>query len=168
MDLGSCSLGRGCCPCPAQLLGRSWEMPHGPRRRQSLLPTQHNTWPQGRQDCFSKVTLPARDPGSPKLGPKADEPSLTCPHQATLPSPGLSPWYPRNYRMGKPPPHPQTPQHSSSVEAQCPHRSASRPRIHPPYAILTWTPVLPEKQAVCVHASGWRGDTTPSLSSQEP
>lgn len=24
--------------------------------------TQHNTWPQGRQDCSSKVTLQARQP----------------------------------------------------------------------------------------------------------
>lgn len=95
------------CPTSRALLGNAtWakEAPVPSPLESSVQVTQHNTWPQGRQDCFSKVTLPARDLGSPKLGPKADEPSLTCPHQATLPSPGLSPWYPRNYRMGNLPP----------------------------------------------------------------
>lgn len=55
---------------------------------------------------------------------------------------------------------PQTP-NIRGVWRQCPHRSASRPRIHPPYAILTWTPVFPEKQVACVHASG--GKTQPHL-----
>lgn len=91
-----------------------------------------NTTPGPRADR----TAPPRShykPGSPKLGPKSWEHSLTCPHQAAPPTPGLSFWYPSES------------QHWRSVETQCPHRSASRPRIHPPYAILTWTPVLPEK-----------------------
>lgn len=140
-----CSLGRGCCPHPAHLLGCSWEMPHGPKRHQSLFSQRalcnHNTWPQGRQDCVSKVSLQVRDPGNPTLGIHLPVPTrLHLPPQASPGTPGITEW-----GNPKAPCTPGLWRHSA-------HKSASRPTTHLPYTILTWTPVLPEKhtERMCI------------------
>lgn len=92
-------------PCPSSgvlLENATWakETPIPFLPESSVQVTGHNTWPQGRQDCVSKVRLPVRDLGNPNPGPKWHEHSPTSTHRTAPPTPGLS-WYPKNYRMGK-------------------------------------------------------------------
>lgn len=64
------------CPSSGVLLGNAtWakETPIPFLPEISVQVTQHNTWPQGRQDCFSKVRLQVRDLGNPNPGPKQHE-----------------------------------------------------------------------------------------------
>lgn len=59
------------CPSSVVLLGNAtWakEAPIPFLPESSVQGTQHNTWPQGSQDCVSKVRLQVRDPGHPKQG----------------------------------------------------------------------------------------------------
>ena len=158
VDSGSCSPGRGCCPYPAHLLGCSWKMPHGPKRHQSLF--------SQRALCKSLDTTPG--PRADRtVSPRSDYQSETWATQTQglsgmsihLPLPiGLllptqaSPGTPRITEWGNPkaPCIPSLWRHSV-------RKSASRPTTHLPYAILTWTPVLPKKQAACMCTSVWRG-----------
>lgn len=143
------------CPSSGVLLGNATWVKEAPipfLPESSVKVTRHNTWPQGRQDCVSKVRLQVRDPGNPKLGRKPH--SIHPPVPIRLHTQPCPSWYPRDYRMG----YPQAP----SIPSLWKHsagKSANRPTTHPPYAMLTWTPVLPEKQAVCMYASVWRVET---------
>lgn len=124
MERGSCSLGRRCCPCPAQLLGCSWEMPHGPKRRQSLFSqssvqvTQHNTCP-GQTGLLLQGHTPSQRPGHPNWSLSIGH-SLTCPIRPLL-------LVPQELQTGEASPR-------LPAFLVC---GGKQVRIHPPYAILT-------------------------------
>lgn len=140
------------CPSSGVLLGNAtWakEAPIPFLPESSVHCTRHNTWPQGRQDCVSKVRLQVRDPGNPKhdlshMNSHPPVPIRLHTHPDPPGTPGITEWgtLPSLWR------------HNAG-------KSASRHTAHPPYAMLTWTPVLPETRAVCMR----RHNPT---SSQEP